>query len=169
MAAVQSRASQEPDYSRTVKRLVAVLRADPVMDKMVNYWREGDMPERHRAAALPAVYVAAAPRPQSVRRPIGSAPSVSDLPAEQIGADYHVVALAGGASPSEAQVKVFDIGYRVRLVLGANVQLRDEDGEDPLCGTLELVAVPRLMEKIGDVLEGIATIVRTHNYRTVGI
>ena len=46
------------------------------------------------------------------------------------------------------------------------MQLRDAGGKDPLCGTLELAAVPRLTERVGTVLEGMTTIVRAFNYRT---
>ena len=49
--------------------------------------------------------------------------------------------------------------------MGVNTQLRDAEGGDPLCGTLELSAVPRLVQNVGTVLEGITTIVRTFNYR----
>ncbi len=165
MAAEISRMRQEPDYARTISRIISVLRADKTLEGMVNEWREGDLPERHRAVALPAVYAALAPRPQAVRMSIGSADTPSDLPAQQIGTDYHIVALAGGATALEAQTLAYSIHRRILLVIGSNLQLRDGEGGDPLCGTMEMNSVPRMGAQVGTVLEGITLIVRAYNYR----
>ena len=39
MAAEISRMRQEPDYARTISRIISVLRADKTLEGMVNEWR----------------------------------------------------------------------------------------------------------------------------------
>lgn len=160
-----SKMAQEPDYSATIKRIIDVLRRDDWLSKTVDEFREGDLPEKDFSTSLPAVYAALAPRPQAVRQSIGPADSPSDLPSQWIGIDYHIVALAGGASAYEAQTLAYSIHHRIMIVLSGNTQLRDSDGGDPLCGAMEFNSVPRLMSNVGTVLEGITLIVRAYNYR----
>ncbi len=159
------RLGQEPDYPYAIKRIISVLRADDVLSNMVANWEEGDLPEKYRAVALPSVRAVLAPRPQSVRQSIGPAVSPSDLPSQWIGTDYHIIIVAGGATALEAQTSSYNIERRIRQVLGANVQLRDSEGEDPICGTLELNSVSRLVSQTGTTLDSITVIVRTHAYR----
>ena len=96
---------------------------------------------------------------------MGPARSVDSVPQQHIVTEAYVVCLATGADAPSAQLALYNVASSVRSVLLTNARLAWE-GSDPLCGTLELSETPRMVQRIGQPLEGLTFIVRLHNYRT---
>ena len=157
---------QAIDHYALITRISDILRADSVLQGTIAEWRLGDVPERTMAKAFPAVYVTTADRPQSSRRMIGPASSVSALPSEAVTTDILVVILANTGDAWATQRQIYDTTRRIEGVLASNVQLRRPATafDDPLCQTLEIDSIPRLTQNRGQPIEGLTVMLRIHSH-----
>ena len=156
---------QTVDHAAVIERISSILRADTYLNKEIAEWRLGDVPERTMAKAFPCIYVTTADRPQSSRRMIGPAASVSALPSQSVTTDLLVTILSNTGDAWATQRQIYDIQRRIDAILARNVQLRRPRAQfdDPLCQTLEIDSIPRLTSNRGQLLDGLTVMLRLYN------
>lgn len=165
MAAVRS-------YSVFIDRILDTLKADPILEDAISEWRFGDKGDRDAiredggsapeqvADAYPLLYVTVPPNPEVSREPITGTESVDAVPPQIREWEFWAVITVSGETPEAAQRKLYDLVAQVTNTLETNIQLKDQQGKNPLCINCTYMQQRRIEPFRGTLLESMTIRIR---------
>ena len=155
----------EPNYSDGINRILQILKGNENFAKKIKTFRFGELPETTVTNNYPTCFVTTASNPQVFRSSEFPANSINTLPSQKIQIEYWIVLIAQSNQAKDTQAKLYELQNDVTSILSRNIQLRDTDGNNPLCQTLEIDSISRLTKSKGKIVDAITVMVRC-TYRT---
>lgn len=153
----------EQVYSNVINRILEVLQNNEDLNKRVAEFRFGDLPEEMYGDAFPLIYVTMSS--ETERRRLGPSTFNQKGP-EAITTEYWIVLIVSTQDqPEETQKEMYDLRFMIENILRNNLQLRNAEGNDPICDNLETDAVRRISRQRGKLLDGVTIMVRCTHFR----
>lgn len=153
----------EQVYSNVINRILEVLKNDEDLNNRISEFRFGDLPEETYGNVFPLLYVTMSS--ETERRRLGPSTFNQKGP-ESITVEYWIVVIVNSQDePSETQRGMYELRSIIENILRNNTQLRNAEGNDPICANLETDAVRRIAKQRGRLLDGLTIIVRCTHFR----
>ena len=153
----------EQNYSNVIDRILEILQNNEELKSRVASFRFGDLPDESYGTEFPLVYVTMSS--ESERRRLGPSTFNQKGP-ESITVEYRIVVIVNSQDePSETQRGMYELRSIIENILRNNTQLRNAEGNDPICANLETDAVRRVAKQRGRLLDGLTIIVRCTHFR----
>ena len=159
-------------YSVFIDRILETLKADAVLENDIMQWRFGDRGDRDAtredggaapeqvADAYPLLYVTVPPNPEVSREPITGTESVDAVPPQIREWEFWAVITVTGETPEAAQRKLYDLIAQASNALETNIQLKDQQGKNPLCINCTYMQQRRIEPFRGTLLESMTIRIR---------
>ena len=162
------RANVPPSFEQFKQRILDILKNDHDFAEQIRIFRFGDFgtdPDKQVAStAYPLCYVSMPSNPVMYRHNYFPATHVNTVPGQKWEQEFWAVIVVYEGTPERAQRKLDQLTHQAQKVLSQNVQLRDKDGENPLCTTSSIMLQRRFDTTTGDLMDGMTVRVRTINY-----
>ena len=151
----------ETNINKYVERIYNIIKNADGVKKIISELRIGDQGNTKLSAnSYPLVYVTTAINPEVSRNTIVSARDVDHLPGEKRVYELWVVIVVNGPTPQDVQSSLYDITEWIISIFEKNIQLKDEDGKNPLCASSKIMKQGRLERQRGKMVEAMTIRIR---------
>ena len=152
------------DLDPLIRRILDILKGDAGVSASVKAFRYGELGSGEDSVLnsneYPLVFVTAAISPEVSRRAVGPAESDRQVPPQERIYEIWAIIVTQGGTPEAAQKSLHGIVDDAESAIERNYQLRNADGDDPLCQHSEVHRQGRYLPAIGTMREAITLRIR---------
>ena len=153
----------EPNYANIVQRIHDILKSNYEFNHEIKEFRFGELGNNPITAdRYPLCYVTIATNPEVSRDDISVSPTIDELPVQLRVLEFWIIIVAGNlATPEKTQRKLYELTSKVQEIMRKNIRLKDLDGTDPLCQSMQIYTQRRFEQHKGSLLEAMTIRIRT--------